>query len=93
MARHNVIILSDSSSFPVSPVGTHSGMDITIQNLDEAATVYIGGETVTTENYGFRLDPGAAWSVELPPRDNLYVISDTNGSKVAVLSVSLEYQN
>lgn len=68
-------------------------MDITIQNIDEEAVVYIGGKNVTTQNYGFRLIPGAAWSVELPPRDNLYAISGTEGSKIAVLSVSLEYQN
>jgi len=93
MARNSLITLSDSSSTPVSPGTVHSGMDITIQNIDENAVVYLGGKGVSSANYGFRLTPGAAWSVELPPKDNIYAISDTNGSKVAVLSVSLEYQN
>lgn len=93
MARHRIITLSDSSNTAVSPEGTHSGMDITIQNLDPVANVYIGGSSVSTSNYGFKIIPGGAWSVELPPRDNIFVISDVDGSEVAVLSVNLEYQN
>jgi len=92
MAKHRIITLKDSSSSAVSPGVAHSGMDITIQNIDEEAVVYIGDANVTTSNYGFRLIPGAAWSVELPPKDNLYAISETNGSKIAVIRVNLEYQ-
>ena len=93
MARHSFITLSNSEPTVVSTVGVHSGEDITIQNVDSEAVVYLGGSNVSSTNYGFKLTPGAAWSVELPPRDNIFAISGTDGSKVAVLKVSLEYQN
>lgn len=68
-------------------------MDITIQNTDDAAYVYVGAEGVTTSNYGYRLMPNSAISFELPGTDALYAISDTNNSKVAVLKTNLEAGN
>jgi hypothetical protein len=65
-------------------------MDITIQNVHASAIVYIGGEEVTSSSFGYRLSPGAAWSVELSGKDAIYAISNTNGSQVAVLQTSLE---
>jgi hypothetical protein len=90
MARHKLVTLSNTNASLISDAGIHSGKDITIQNVSETAIVYIGGTNVTTSNYGYKLLPGAAWSVELPPRDSLYSISDTDGSQVAVLKVGLE---
>jgi hypothetical protein len=77
----------------LTPNGTHSGMDITIQNIHASAIVYIGGEGVTSLNYGYRLSPGASWSIELSGRDALYAITNTNDSKVAVLKTNLETGN
>jgi hypothetical protein len=68
-------------------------MDITIQNVHASAIVYIGGESVTSNNYGYRLSAGSAWSVELAGTDALYAITDTHASKVAVLTTSLELGN
>jgi len=68
-------------------------MDITIQNVDASAYVYLGGEGVTASDYGYRLNPGSAWSVELPGLDALYAITDTDNSQVAVLKTSLESGN
>jgi hypothetical protein len=74
----------------LTPNGVHSGMDITIQNIDTTAIVYIGGEGVTSSNYGYRISPNHAWSIELSGRDAIYAISNTNGSNIAVLKTSLE---
>lgn len=88
---HELVTLSDTAAAEVTPSGKiHSGLDLTVQNIDETAIVYIGGEGVTASDYGFKLDPGAAFSVELNPKDKLYVISDTADSEVAVLRVLLE---
>jgi hypothetical protein len=65
-------------------------MDITVQNLSDTSYVYLGGEGVNQEDFGYRLAPGAAWSVELPGLDALYAIADTNGIYVAVLKTGLE---
>jgi hypothetical protein len=68
-------------------------MDITIQNLESEAYVYIGGEGVTTSSYGYRLAPASAISFELPGRNPLYAVSNTNGAQVAVLKTGLEFGN
>jgi hypothetical protein len=90
MTTHALTTLSSTSATRLTPNGIHSGMDITIQNTDETAYVYIGGEGVTASDYGYRLAPLAAWSVELPGQDELYAITTVNGSAIAVLKTGLE---
>jgi hypothetical protein len=65
-------------------------MDITIQNVHASAYAYIGGEGVTTSSYGYRLNPGSAISFELPGKDALYAITDTNNSQIAIIKTNLE---
>lgn len=90
MTRHALTTLSNSSAIRLTPNGIHSGMDITIQNVDASAYVYIGGEGVTALDYGYRISPNNAWSIELPGEDALYAISDTDGSSIAVLKTNIE---
>jgi hypothetical protein len=95
MARHKLYQLTQAGvPVRVSPPGTHSGVDITIQNLG-SNPILIGGADLSVENFGFFLPPMGAWSVELPPKDSLFVTTPVEGdtTDVAVLSVSLEYQN
>lgn len=87
---HTLYTLSNTTATRLTPVGIHSGLDITLQNVDDAAYVYIGGEGVTSSNYGYRIAPGHAISWELPEKDTLYVITNTNNSKLAVLKTGLE---
>jgi hypothetical protein len=90
MTTHSLTTLSNTSATRLTPNGLHSGMDITIQNVDSSAYVFLGGEGVTESDYGYRLAPGSAWSVELPGLDALYAITDTNSSKVAIIKMGLE---
>jgi hypothetical protein len=90
MTTHSLTTLSNTSATRLTPNGLHSGMDITIQNVDSSAYVFLGGEGVTASDYGYRLAPGSAWSVELPGLDAIYAITDTNGSKVALFKMGLE---
>jgi hypothetical protein len=88
---HQLVVLSDTNETELTPEGkVHSGLDLTVQNVHESAIVYLGGEGVTTENYGYKLEPGTGFSVELNPRDQFYAISDTDESEVALLRVLLE---
>lgn len=93
MTTHSLITLSDSTDTRITPNGLHSGMDVTIQNLDSSAYVFIGGEGVTSSNFGYRIAPASAISFELPGRNALYAISDTDGSQVAILKTGLEVGN
>jgi hypothetical protein len=90
MTQHALTTLSSSEATRLSPNGIHSGIDITIQNIHATAIVYIGAEGVSSSDYGYKLTPSNAWSIELPGQDALYAITDTNGSKIAVLKTGLE---
>jgi hypothetical protein len=91
MASHQLINLSNSSTTLLSPFGTHSGVDITIQNVNTEGYVYIGAnDQVSSTNYGYRISPNSAVSFELPGSDALYAIGSTTGLKVAVMITNLD---
>jgi hypothetical protein len=90
MTIHSLTTLSNTLATRLTPSGTHSGMDITLQNVNETAYVFVGGEGVTTTNYGYRISPNNGLAFELPERDSIYAISDVNGATVAVMRVGLE---
>jgi hypothetical protein len=69
--------------------GLDSGFDITIQNIN-SFPIYIGGAGVNSEDFGYRIDAGTAFSIELSGQDDLYVTTDQNGTYVAVLRAHLE---
>lgn len=55
---------------------------ISVQNTDASAPVYIGGQSVTSSNYGIKLAAGQIWSADLAANDQLYAVGT---STVAVL--------
>lgn len=65
-------------------------MDITIQNVALSGNIYVGGEGVSTTNYGYRIAPNHAISFELPSLDALYLIADMADTPVAILTMGLE---
>jgi len=87
---HALLTLSNSTQTELSPGINHSGLDVTVQNVDEAANLFIGGAGVTATDYGFKLAPGAGVSFELNPRDQLFIISDVDGSEAALIRIFLE---
>lgn len=92
MTEHSIITVGDSSPVRLTPNGVHSGMDITLQNVNPSGYLYIGGEGVTAESYGYRLLPNHAISFELPPKNALYAIASAPNLKIAKLNIGLESQ-
>jgi hypothetical protein len=86
---HAIIELNDTTPTAVTVTGNHAGRDVTIQNNSSTAYVYLGGEGVSTTNYGYRISPNSAWSVELRAKDVIYAVSSIT-SDVAVISLGLE---
>jgi hypothetical protein len=89
MTTHVIVELNNETPILVSPNGTHSGCDITIQNINESGYVYVGGAGVSTTSYGYRVSPNTAISFELPGRDSVYLIGSTT-LDAAVLTMGLE---
>lgn len=90
---HNTIQLGNTEPIAVSVTGQHAGRDITIQNISDTAYVYLGGEGVDSENFGYRIAPHGAWSVELRQQEVIYAVTSENGSYVAVIQLGLESQD
>jgi hypothetical protein len=91
MTMHSLTTLSNTSATRLTPNGTHSGIDITLQNVNASGYIYIGGDSeISDTNYGFRIMPNHSISFELPGRDELYAIASINEIKVAVIKTSLE---
>lgn len=93
MTQHNTYLLTNSAATRLTEAGVHSGKDITLQNVNVSGYIYIGADTVNTTEYGYRIAPNTAVSFELSGEDSLYAISDTNGLKLAALSINLESQD
>jgi len=87
---HSHIQLNETTAVAVSITGKHLGRDITIQNISDTAYVYIGGVGVSIGDYGYRLMPHAAWSVELRAGEVIYAVTSEDGSEVAVIELGLE---
>ena len=87
---HSIVSLNSSTATKITPGGTHSGFDITIQNINSTGYVYVGGEGVTTSNYGFRILPNHSISFELAGKDHLYLISSAGSMSAAVIMIALE---
>jgi hypothetical protein len=91
MASHELIALSNTTATALTPAQTHSGIDITIQNVNASGYIYIGATSaVTSSNYGFRIMPNHSISFELPGRDYLYAIASTTSMSAAVIRTNLE---
>lgn len=90
MTAHRIAILSNTEASRLTPNGLHSGMDFTVQNINESGNVFIGGEGVTAESYGYRVVPGHAISFELPGKDAIYAISENNNAEIAIIELGLE---
>lgn len=92
MATYTLLTVGTTASVRLTPLGeTHSGIDITVQNANDSGYIYIGAdENVSSTNFGYRLLPNHAWSIELDGQDHLYVRASANSMNVAVFKLRLE---
>ena len=90
MTMHSLTTLSSSSATLLTPNGTHSGYDFTMQNVNDTGYLYIGGVDVSSTSYGYRILPNHAISVEVNGRDAIYAIASGSNMKIAILQINLE---
>lgn len=89
MNVHTLVTLSNTTSSRLTPNGVHSGINLSVQNVNNSGYIYLGGETVSSADYGFRLSPGNAISFELDGPDAIYAIAQNNGMSAAVITLAL----
>lgn len=78
------------TAYEILPAIGGSGKDVTIQNNNPAALVFIGGPGVTNDDYGFKILPGAAISFEIDGTDPIWAVSSTAGATVNTMRIDLE---
>ena len=61
------------------------GQTINVQNPSGGVDVYIGGEGVTTTDYGYLLKPDTNFSVELQDDEKLYAVVTTGTQTVNII--------
>lgn len=92
MTQSSRTALSNTTPVRLSPNGTHSGLDFTVQNSNDAGYIYLGGsDSLSDSNYGFRILPNHSISFELPGQDAIYALASTTGMSVSVIYTSLEF--
>ena len=90
MTAHRIQVLGNTEAVRLTPNGDHSGMDITLQNVNSSGYIYVGGEGVSETSYGFRIMPNHSISFELPGYDALYAIASSSDMKLAIIEIGLE---
>lgn len=90
MAQHELKTIG-TTAVRLTPFGSHSGMDITIQNVNAEGYIYVGtSDAISSTSYGYRISPNNAISFELPSHDSIYVVASDPDLKVAILQTGLE---
>lgn len=86
---HNIVNLPTADEAVKVFDSEGAGRDVTIQNIS-SHPIFIGGEGVTTEDFGFKLVANAAISFELDGQDDIFAVSGNDNVNIAILSINLE---
>lgn len=90
MTTHSLVTLDNVTPTRLSPAGTHSGCDLTVQNVNSTGYIYLGNSSVSSSNYGFRILPNHSISFELPGKDSMYAVASVDNMQAAVMIINLE---
>ena len=89
MIRHNLLPISNTSATFLDISETvKSSFTLIVQNINAEGYIYLGNSAVTSSNFGFRLSPNQAFTIELPSSQNLYAIASDPGLSVSVMEIS-----
>jgi|SanBayMetagenome_1026888.scaffolds.fasta_scaffold55631_2 hypothetical protein len=84
--RHQALSTTVAAQLSVEDIA--QGMNtLVVQNINDSGFVYLGNENVSTSDYGFKLFPGQALSIELRPYDRLYAVSSASSMEAAVMVI------
>jgi len=88
MIKHNLVSISNTTaaSLDISEV-VRSSFTLIIQNINTTGYIYIGNSGVTSSNYGFRISPNQAFTIEMPSSQNLYAIGSDPGLQAAIMEI------
>jgi len=88
MIKHSILEISDvlATSLDISET-IKSSFTLVVQNVNSSGHIYIGNSSVSTNSYGFKLDAGQAFTIELAASQKMYAIASHSGLEVAVMEI------
>ena len=85
MIRHQIKALSTTTPTELTiEDNVNSVCTLVVQNVDSAEYIYIGNSSVSSSNFGFKLYPGQAFTVELRPYDRVYAVGSSSINAVCM---------
>jgi len=82
---HSRVSVGTTATKLTSDYDGKDGQTINVQNPAGGADVFLGGEGVTTTDYGFLLGAGISFSVELQDDEKLYAVVASSTQTVNIL--------
>ena len=82
---HQRVSIGTSATQISSDFAGKDGQTVSVQNPAGGATVYLGGEGVTTSAYGFALGVGTTFSIEMQDGEKLYGVVASSTQTVNVI--------
>lgn len=89
MIRHSLISVSNTTATSIDITDSiKSSFTLVIQNINATGYIYIGNGSVSATNYGFRISPNQAFTIELSSSEDMYALASEAGMSVAVMEIS-----
>jgi len=87
MIRHAIKTLSTTEPIELTINDNINGVStLVVQNISDTNSVYIGGSSVSSADYGFIIYPKQAFTVELRPFDRIYAVGSSSFN-IACMSI------
>ena len=82
---HGIVSVGTTATLLSASTAGRDGQTILVQNPASGATVYLGGAGVTTSSYGYSLDGGVAFAIDLQGGEALYGVVASSTQSVSVI--------
>lgn len=88
MIKHSLVNVSNTAATLIDiSEAVRSSFTLIIQNINATGYIYLGSDSVTALNYGFRISPNQAFTIELPSSQRVYAIASDLDMQVAVMEI------
>ena len=82
---HGLVSVGATATLLSAAEAGRDGQTVLVQNPAGGATVYLGGAGVTTVSYGYSLEGGVAFAIELQTGEALYGVVASGTQSVSVI--------
>lgn len=83
--NHAQVTVGTTATLLSAATAGRDGQTVLVQNPTTGVNVYIGGEGVTTSSYGFLLQAGTAFAIDLQAGEGIYGVVASSTQAVGVI--------